>query len=38
MPRVLLPEAVGPTIAMIGFSDTDKYNDPDEEKQQEACE
>ena len=31
MPSVLLPEAVGPTMAMMGFSeDTDQYNEPEE--------
>ena len=33
IPRVLLPEAVGPTMAMTGFSeDTREYNYPDERK------
>ena len=31
IPSVLLPEAVGPTIAITGFSEgTRKYNDPDD--------
>jgi hypothetical protein len=39
IPSVLLPEAVGPTMATTGVSeDTEEYNDPDDCKQQEAGE
>jgi len=33
IPRVLLPDAVGPTMAMTGVSeDTQQYYDPDDDE------
>jgi hypothetical protein len=38
IPSVLLPEAVGPTMAMTGFSEgTRKYNYPDKRKHKQTA-